>query len=203
MRVGGVVVCGGRSSRMGRSKAMLPFGSEVLLQRVVRCVSEVVDPVVVVAAPGQELPPLPDGVCIVRDPVEGRGPLQGLATGLEAMRDDVEAVYLASCDCPFLKPAFIRRLIELTGSASVCVPRVDDFYHPLAAVYRTEVLRVVEELLAAGKRRPVDLFEAVSTRIVREEELRDVDPAFESLRNVNTPDEYQVALHDAEVIGKR
>ena len=50
--LGAVVLCGGRSSRMGRPKAWLPFGDEVLLQRVVRRIAEAAWPIAVVAAPG-------------------------------------------------------------------------------------------------------------------------------------------------------
>src|SRR5579871_4934557 len=84
-RVGGIVLCGGRSSRMGRPKAWLPFGDELMLPRVVRVLRAVVDPVVVVAAPGQDVPPLPPDVEIVRDEIEGKGPLGGLAAGLAAL----------------------------------------------------------------------------------------------------------------------
>jgi molybdopterin-guanine dinucleotide biosynthesis protein A len=70
MRIGGIILCGGRSSRMGQPKAWLPFGDEVMLQRIVRIVRAVVDPVVVVAAPGQDVPELPD-VQVIRD----QGPL--------------------------------------------------------------------------------------------------------------------------------
>ena len=110
MTVGGIVLCGGRSSRMGRPKAWLPVGGEVMLQRVVRVLREVVDPVVVVAAPGQDVPPLPDAVTIVRDEVEGRGPLAGLAAGLAALDGRADAAYLSACDVPFLSPAFVRRV---------------------------------------------------------------------------------------------
>src|SRR5262249_54232161 len=119
---------------MGQPKAWLPFGGELMLPRVVRLLSEVVSPVVVVAAPGREVPPLPPAVEVVRDDVEGRGPLQGLAAGLAALRGRAEAAYLSSCDVPFLKPDFVRRMIELLGPHAIAVPRVDGFHHPLAAV---------------------------------------------------------------------
>ena len=67
---------------MGRPKAWLPFGDERMLERVVRLVGTVARPIVVVAAPDQELPALAADVAVVRDPVAGRGPLQGLAAGL-------------------------------------------------------------------------------------------------------------------------
>src|SRR4051794_24421114 len=109
---------------MGRPKAWLPFGAELMLQRVVRLLGEVAAPLVVVAAPEQDVPALPDGVIVVRDEEKGRGPLQGLAAGLAVLSGRADAAYLSSCDVPFLLPAFVRRLIELRGDHAVCVPRV-------------------------------------------------------------------------------
>jgi molybdopterin-guanine dinucleotide biosynthesis protein A len=196
--VGGIVLCGGQSKRMGRPKAWLPFGDEVMLQRVVRIVGGVVGPVVVVAAPEQEVPPLPADVAVVRDEEKGRGPLQGLVAGLEALRERADAAYLSSCDVPFLRPAFVRRLIDLLGDHAVCVPHVGDFHHPLAAVYRVGVVEVVRRLLAAQRMRPVFLFDEVPTRVAEAEELRLVDPTFETLRNLNTPEDYEIALRGAQ-----
>src|SRR5271163_2377121 len=100
---GGIILCGGQSKRMGKPKAWLPIGGEIMLPRVVRLLREAVTPVVVVAAPEQDLPPLPGEVIIVRDEEKGRGPLQGLAAGLAALQDLAEAAYATSCDVPFLQ----------------------------------------------------------------------------------------------------
>src|SRR5262245_61465639 len=134
MNVGGIVLCGGQSSRMGRPKAWLPFGDEVLLQRVVRVLAGVVRPVVVVAAAEQDVPPLSSSVTIVRDEERGRGPLQGLAAGLAALQSQCDAAYVSSCDVPFLRAGFVDRMVELLGDAAICVPHIEDRYHPLAAV---------------------------------------------------------------------
>src|SRR5476649_600377 len=139
-RIGGIVLCGGQSKRMGRPKAWLPIAGELMLPRVVRLLREVVAPIIVVAAPEQDLPMMPDDVRIVRDEEKGRGPLQGLAAGLAALQGHAEAAYASSCDVPFLKPAFVRRMIDLLGTHSICVPFVEGYHHPLAAVYRVEVL---------------------------------------------------------------
>jgi molybdenum cofactor guanylyltransferase len=196
MTTAGIVVCGGQSKRMGRPKAWLPFASEIMLPRVVRLLRQAVAPVVVVAAPGQDLPPLPPDVAVVADEQRGRGPLQGLAAGLKALQGRAEAAYASSCDVPFLQPAFVRRLIELLGSSSICVPHVGDYYHPLAAVYRIDVLAAVERLLAEDRLRPIFLFEAVPTRIVTAAELSDVDATMQTLRNLNTPEDYEAALSE-------
>jgi molybdenum cofactor guanylyltransferase len=199
MNVAGVVLCGGQSKRMGRPKAWLPFGGEILLPRVVRLLAEVVRPIIVVAAPEQEVPPLPSDIKIVRDEEKGRGPLQGLAAGLAALEGQAEAAYLSSCDVPFLQPAFVRRLIELLGDHAICVPRVGNYHHPLAAVYRLSVRETVAWLLAENRLRPFFLFEALPTRIVEAAELADVDPTLQSLRNLNTPEDYDQALKEVAV----
>lgn len=196
MNIAGIVLCGGQSKRMGQPKAWLPFAGELMLPRVVRLLREVVNPVVVVAAPEQDVPPLPDEIRIVRDDEKGRGPLQGLAAGLAALPQTVDGAYLTSCDAPFLQTAFVRRLMELLGEHRICVPRVDEFHHPLAAVYRLDVLPVVNQLLAENRLRPFFLFGQVPTRVVEAKELADVDPTFQTLRNLNTPEEYEAALRE-------
>lgn len=188
--IGGIVLCGGQSKRMGRPKAWLPVGNEVMLQHIVRILSTVVEPVIVVAAVGQDVPDLPANVAIVRDEQENRGPLQGLAAGLAAMQGRADAVFLSSCDAPLLKPAFVQRLIDFLGDYAICVPHVGDYHHPLAAVYRIHVLDAVQRLLAQDRLRPFFLFEEVRTRVVAAAELLDVDPDLQSLQNVNTPEDY-------------
>jgi molybdopterin-guanine dinucleotide biosynthesis protein A len=75
MTAAGIVLCGGRSTRMGVPKATLPFGPETMLQRVVRLLGSVVAPIVAVAAREQKLPKLPEDVIVTRDEREQRGPL--------------------------------------------------------------------------------------------------------------------------------
>jgi molybdopterin-guanine dinucleotide biosynthesis protein A len=195
--VAGIVLCGGQSSRMGRPKAWLPFAGETMLGRVVRLLGTVVSPIVVVAAAGQDVPPLPAGVEVVRDLQRGRGPLQGLAAGLEALSGRAPAAYASSCDVPFLRPDFVRRLIDLLGENHIAVPDVGGYRHPLAAVYRLDVLDVVRRLLAEDRLRPAFLFDQVPTRFVAEHELADTDPELQTLRNLNTPEDYEAALRAA------
>lgn len=191
---GGIVLCGGQSSRMGLPKATLPFGSERMLERVIRILAEVVDPIVVVAAPGQELPAIPPDVQVARDRREGRGPLEGLAAGLAALAGRAKRAYVTSCDVPLLEPEFVRRMIELSAGREIAVPKTDGYHHPLAAVYRTSVLPRVEALLEADRLRPFFLFEQADTREVSAAELREADPGLDSLRNLNHPEDYLAAL---------
>jgi molybdopterin-guanine dinucleotide biosynthesis protein A len=197
MRSAGIVLCGGKSTRMGVPKATLPFGPETMLQRVVRLLSTVVSPVVVVAAPGQSLPELPETVAVTRDERGERGPLEGLRAGLKALPNSVDMAYVTSCDVPLLVPAFVERMIELLGDHDIAVMEVDGFPHPLSAVYRRDTLPQVEALLAKDRLRPVFLFDAVRTRRVLPEEMVSVDPELCTLRNLNTREDYLAALAEA------
>jgi molybdopterin-guanine dinucleotide biosynthesis protein A len=195
--VGGIVLAGGKSSRMGLAKATLPFGPELMLERVVRLLGSVVQPIVVVAAPGQSLPPVSGDVFVARDEREARGPLEGLRAGLTAIMGHAEAAYTTSCDVPLLAPAFVQAMIERLGGADIAVPVEDGFAHPLAAVYRTTVLPHIADLLAAEQLRPAFLFDCVKTVRVPVEELRSADPHLTTLCNLNRPEDYLAALREA------
>jgi molybdopterin-guanine dinucleotide biosynthesis protein A len=197
MTVGGIVLCGGKSTRMGAPKATLPFGGETMLQRVVRLLETAVSPIVVVAAREQSLPALPAHVAITRDEREAKGPLEGIRAGLSALPRSTDAAYITSCDVPLLVPAFVERMIALMGDHDIAVMEIDGFPHPLSAIYRRDTLAHVESLLAADRLRPVFLFDAVRTRKVKPEEMIEVDPELRTLRNLNTPEDYRAALADA------
>jgi molybdenum cofactor guanylyltransferase len=196
MRKGAIILCGGKSSRMGRDKANLPFGPELMLQRVARLLGESVgaEQVIVVGAPNQAIPSLPDVITIIRDVAEFRGPLQGLANGLRAAGSRFDAVFVSGCDVPLILPVFVDRMFELLAEFDVAVPFDGKHYHPLAAVYRPRILPQIERLLNANRHRAADLFDEVPTLKVPVEQLRVVDSQLGSLTNVNQLNDYHAAL---------
>lgn len=194
MTRGALVLCGGRSRRMGRDKATLAFGGETLLERVVARLGDVVDEIVVVARPGQPLPPLPESVRIARDPEPDRGPLMGLLAGLDAGAAD--AFFATAVDAPFLVPAVVDLLFDRleADGADAAVVEAEGYLHPLTAVYRRHLAAVARRLVEADRMRPVFLFEAAPTARIREDAVRAVDPELASLANCNTPEAYDAAL---------
>ncbi|GLW08745.1 hypothetical protein Misp01_38750 [Microtetraspora sp. NBRC 13810] len=197
----GVVLAGGRSTRMGKPKAWLEWHGSTLLYRTAAVLARTVGgPVVVVAAPGQELPPLPSGVTVAEDPVEGLGPMQGLAVGLAAVADRAETAFACSTDLPFLHPAYIRCVLRgLSPGTDMALPVARGFRQPLAAGYRTALAGLIADLLAEGDLRPGMLFKHCQVAQLSDEQLlADTavmrhDPTLESVVNVNTPEEYAAA----------
>ena len=198
----GVVLAGGRSSRMGRPKAALEWHGSTLLFRTASILTRVVTgPVVVVRAPEQELPALPDGVELVDDPVEGLGPMQGVAAGLTAVRDRAGAAFVCSTDVPFLHPAFVRQVLRGLADPAVdlVLPVARGFRQPLAAGYRTSLVALIEAQIAEGNLRPGMLLKHCTAvqpddaALLAGRELARDDPELESVLNLNTPEDYEQA----------
>ena len=189
---------------MGRDKASLPFGDETMLARVVRLLSTVVpvERLVCVAAQGQSLPPLPTTLRIVRDRHPDRGPLEGLAVGLAAVADLSDLAFVTTCDAPLLQPQLATTLATLASSPNceatvppiAAVPQINGRWHPLTAVYRTELHTSLDQHLAAGNRRVTDWVESLNACKASELQLQAVDPHLLSLQTCNTDQEYQQAL---------
>lgn len=198
--IGAVVLCGGRSTRMGRDKASLPFGpGQTLLSHTLeRVQAGLAAPVVCVAAVGQPLPALPAGVEVARDAAPGLGPLAALATGLAALAGRADVALAVGCDTPLLAPGWAGALAALLGDHDAALPvegdAEGDAAHPLAALYRTRLAGVAARMLAAGERRLAALAEGVDTVRVPVDRLRRVDPELWTLLNCNDPAAYARAL---------
>ena len=196
-----MVLAGGRSSRMGTPKAALEWHGSTLLRRTVGILARATGgPVVVVRAPGQELPALPPDVEIISDPREGKGPVQGLAAGLGALVDRADVAFVSSTDMPFLHPAFVRRVLRAVHEgADVGLPVARGYPQPLAAAYRTKLASLAERLVLQERLRPAFLFEQCTVTRLDEQSLRDdpvlaaLDPHLDSVVNINEPDEYRTA----------
>lgn len=184
-----IVLAGGRSSRMGQPKALLPFGDRPLVAHLVRMLGDMFREVMVVAAPGQELPAL--AATVVRDQVEYQGPVGGLSYGLAASTRDVN--FVTSCDAAFLEPRVIRHLLTQISHHDVVVPVWEGRLQPLHAVYRRGVLPLLQAQLARAELRVVSLYDNVRTLRVDESVLRRIDPDGWSFFNMNTPEEYERA----------
>jgi len=203
--VGGVVLAGGRSTRMGRDKAGVPWGSTTLLGYVLHVLADAVDgPLVVVGAADRPAPTASDAAPVVRsrlvpvaDPTTGGGPLQGIATGLAAAAaTGADRVFLASVDLPLLHPVFVRAVLDrLRDPVEVALPVLHGHRQPLAAAYVTVLGDRATRLLAAGATRPGELFGVSTVRELRAADLLTdaalaaCDPDLDAVRGANTPAE--------------
>jgi molybdopterin-guanine dinucleotide biosynthesis protein A len=185
-----IILAGGKSSRMGRAKALLEFDGEPLIVHLVRGLNQLFGETVVVAAPDQPLPAL--AATVVRDEVAYQGPVGGIYYGLKAARG--EAGFVTSCDVAFLNSPLIAHLFAQISNHEVVVPYWEERFQPLHAVYRRSVLPLLAGQLERGELRPVYLFDKVRTSKISADEIRRFDPEGLSFLNMNTPSDYEAAL---------
>ncbi|OQZ91172.1 molybdenum cofactor guanylyltransferase [Mycobacterium alsense] len=185
----GVILAGGESRRMGRDKATLPgpTGAATLVEYVAGVVAQRCEPVFVVAAPGQPLPPLQARV--LRDEARGMGPLPATGRGLRAAAEaGARFAFVCAVDMPLLTAELIDDLVRLAAKtdAEVVLPW-DGRSHYLAAVYRTDLAERVDALVAAGERKMSALIDASDAQQI-------VLPDSRALTNVNTDAQLRAAL---------
>ena len=223
----GIVLAGGASTRLKRDGQPVP-GGKIWLQVAGRSLLEGVcarlmgelGEVIVVASPGQVLPPLPAGVTVVTDTRPGSGPLAGLADGLRAAVSAAPSeglpaprqALVVSADVPLLSPAVIGLLCGALGGEKPhsagklrergplwAVPLVAGHAQVLLSAVDLSIVTDVEAYLASGRRDPRGLLESLQTRaphlvrILPEAELRGVDPQLESFRDIDTWDDFLAA----------
>jgi len=185
--VEGAVLVGGGSTRMGRDKATLLHDGAPLASKVASALGACVERVRLVARPDRSFElGLP---CIV-DRHEVRAPIVGVAAALAAC--EASAVLVAACDLPELDPRLLLALLALApadGGADVVAPLGPNGPEPLLAIYRPRLLPELERRIARGELALQKLLRDVNTLYVPEQDLRALDPALASLRNLNRPED--------------
>jgi molybdenum cofactor guanylyltransferase len=190
---GGLILCGGRSSRMGYDKARLRFPGGTLLERMLGRMREVTEPVVLSLAPGQATPRLAADVLTVKDGVANQGPLWGLAEGFRRLAPHCERVVVMPVDLPFLTPDWIERLLDELDDHRAALYEHEGYANALTAAYSLALLPKLEALLAAGRRRPIFIIEEEDARIIPVAP-QDAPPGAHPLTDVDTPEAYRDAL---------
>jgi molybdopterin-guanine dinucleotide biosynthesis protein A len=186
IRVAGVIVAGGRASRMGgRDKAFAAVDGEPIAARTIRIFRDLFPQVVVATNRPERFADY--GVETVADQFPGCGPLAGVHAALGASRHP--HVFVAACDMPGLDPDVIRFLLARIDTADAVVPCWEGDVEPLHAVYAVRCRPAIEASLRAGRHALREFLATARVDWVSEAELRAVRGAARSLTNVNTPEE--------------
>jgi len=204
-----IVLAGGRSRRMGTlvgpaGKAALMVDGESMLARVCRAVAVAADRVIVVAATGQPLPPLPPGIETIRDTRPAAGPLAAIHDALLYAGHGPRLAAVVACDVPWLRPEVVLALVAAVRQPGVrwAVPDVGGHPQVLVSALKTDLAVEIGAALAAGRVRPRDLIDRLrldtpaAVRLLAEGELSAVDPTLASFADVDTPAQLPAAAGD-------
>jgi len=183
------VLAGGKSRRMGSDKALLELAGRPLIEHMLELARSVCSQVCVVGDPekfSRLAPAIPDLYA-------GQGPLSGIHAALTHSETNLNLIL--GVDLPFLEADFLSYLISQsrTWGGVVTVPVADGFVQTLCAVYRREFAEFAGRALRAGQNKVDAIFPQTSVRQLFEEELAKAGFGPKMFRNVNTPEDWQLA----------
>ena len=191
--VSGIILAGGRSRRLGRDKAVEPFGGQPLIRRVIERVEPLAEEIVVVVADtarGEALP-LVEGERVALDIYPDCGSLGGIFSGLSAANSHWGMV--VACDMPFLNRKLFEYMLSLRDGWDVVAPLPGDYPEPTHALYSKVCLPHIEAKLQNEDLKISGFFDQVRVRYVAEDEVRRFDPDLHSFFNVNSPEDLALA----------
>jgi molybdopterin-guanine dinucleotide biosynthesis protein A len=180
----GVVLAGGKSSRMGESKPGIVLGGMTLLERAVEKLRPIFPRIIIVASPDDDYS-IP-GAEIINDRVPGYGSLMGIYTALMHAR---ESIFAVACDMPFINIELIGYMIEHSDDWDVVVPRPGEHYEPLHAIYSPACIPFMEELINKDARKIIDFYPRARVLEIEEDVLKEFDPEGISFFNINSPED--------------
>jgi molybdopterin-guanine dinucleotide biosynthesis protein A len=185
LKITGIILAGGKNLRMGKNKAFLEINGQRIIDRTKNIFLEIFDEIFLVT--NSPLEYLDLNLRMVADLVPEKGSLGGMYTGL--FHSSRSHAFVAACDMPFLNPALIRYLIQLSPKFDVVIPKTADGLQPLHAIYSQKCLPFMEDLLKQNNLKIIDFFPRVKVREVPTEEISLHDPQLSSFLNINTPED--------------
>lgn len=191
--VTGIILAGGRSRRLGRDKAVEPFGGQPLIRRVIERVAPLTSEIVVVVADsarGDSLP-LDADHRVALDIFPEGGSLGGIFSGLTAASNQWGLV--VACDMPFLNSGLLKHMLAQREGWDAVVPQPGSFPEPTHALYSRACLPYMEARLRANDLKISGFFDQVRVRYLAQEEIETFDPALHSFFNVNSPEDLERA----------
>lgn len=190
-----IILAGGKSSRMGEDKALLPVGDRTLIARMVDALRDHFEDLILVTNHPERFMAIPE-LRLVSDVHPGEGPLGGIYSGLLASRGRHNLI--VSCDLPFLNHLLLDYLWSRRNWGDVVVPLTHEGLSPMLAIYDRHVLEPIAQALASGQADPLALYAKLRVHYVREDEVVSYDPLLLSFRHVSTPEQYRLALSTLE-----
>jgi len=187
-----IILAGGKSSRLGRSKALQAIGGKSLIQWVVDRLALLSTEIIIATAHGEAIS-FSSAVKIktVADIYPGKGPLVGIYSGLIASSSSRAIV--VGCDTPFLSAGLLEYMTQICSTFDIVVPRIKNKLEPLCAVYSKNCSGLIQGLLEQDELRIRKLFSMVKVKYVEEDEINRFDPEHLGFFNINSQDDLERA----------
>ena len=160
-KVSGIIVAGGRSSRIGVDKALLKVGGSTMIERIISVLQQVAGHVLISAGNGKYSF---TGYSHVEDKFADIGPIGGIYSALKASSTPINIV--VSCDLPFLSVDLLDYLLQNSLENELIIPVHNNFYEPLCAVYNVSLLPVIEQQINDGDYKLINLITKTDSKLL-------------------------------------
>jgi len=191
----GVVLAGGRSTRMGRNKAFVKIDGHPMIELIIRRLSLCVEDIIIISNEPEALASA--GYPVYTDLIPGRGPLGGIQSGL--VHAPSIPIFFIACDLPFFSVPLVRHMLELAECYDVVVPKIHGYFEPTHACYSKSCLPMIEPILRDDAPRIIRLYDQVSVKIITEQDASRFGDLQHMFFNINTPED----LERARTLGVR
>jgi molybdenum cofactor guanylyltransferase len=198
-----IILAGGKSTRFGHDKVLERIGNASLLEQVISHINPICKDIIIVTAKGRTFAQLANHpkIKIVNDISPGQGSLGGIYTGLVESKSFHNLVVAA--DMPFLNESLLRYMIKVANGYDFILPRIDDMYEPLHAIYSRNCINPIKSILEQGKKVIIELFDYVKVSFVEAKEIDRFDPKHISFFNINTREDLDKAMEIIRGTGER
>lgn len=179
----GIILAGGKSSRMGTDKGLLPLKGKAMITYVIDALKKLNLPTIIVA---NNPAYLKFGLPVFEDEFRDMGPVAGIYTGLK--HSDTELNIILSCDIPFVSEKLLRLLLNKAEDYDVVLCAFNNQVHPLIGMYKKSTLSTFERHLKMNQRKLMTVCNDLTLHIINLNESPDVCNE-QFVTNINTPDE--------------
>ncbi|OHC03705.1 MAG: hypothetical protein A3H23_02840 [Planctomycetes bacterium RIFCSPLOWO2_12_FULL_40_19] len=187
-----VILAGGKSSRMGSNKAFLKLKGKTFIERQINLLREMFDEIFISANTPSEYEYL--NLPVFKDIYPDKGPLCGIYTSL--INSSSLYTFMLACDMPFVEIGLIKYLKGFTREYDVVVPKSERGLEPLHAFYSKNCIDPIKKELDSNNLRIISFFPHVKVNVVELDNLTTSDSFKNSIKNLNTRDEYEVVKNE-------
>lgn len=184
----GIILAGGKNSRMGANKAFLKIDGVRLIEKTLDVYRRIFNEIIIVTNDPLSYMEFADAA-IVTDIYKGKGPLGGIYTGLFYAKNDY--AFVSACDMPFLNMDFILYMIEHTGRHDVIVPELSEGFQALHAIYSRNCLAPIKRMIDADELKIIEFYKKVRLLSLSEEKIKPFEKNGRFFLNINTPEDFE------------
>ncbi len=194
--ISSVILAGGKSKRFGKNKAFLKIGGKILIDQIVEKTGRLSNEIIIVTNILKKFYYLHKkfdylNVKLTKDIIESKGSLGGIYTGLYIAKN--KSILVVACDMPFLNIPLIKHIISYSQDYDVIIPKINNFFEPLHAIYSKKCLKPIKKLIDENNLKIIDFFKDVDVKFIDKNEIEKFDPDFLSIFNINTLEDLKIA----------